>query len=1062
MLQNTGDSHLDFTRVGIWLLGEGEWDGCDELWINDGLVWRSEFDDPTQLHFHRGCDATIGSGLNPYSSGPDQGVDSFFSWFPAGEQPLAYSRIAYYSIFRKQPIQNQTNNHQNDPTQWTDINPIGLWRSLRTRIFDANGNQTGYAFNTNPGWHIVDALLRRKLFPEFNIDLTNGIDPIPAAVQARFDWESFSDAAAYFDQLLANQRRRFTGNYAFSEQTTLAAILEQMLKCCRSYLLETNGKIQLNCDKPRASFFTISRQHLQPGSFQPNDKTLSQSPNRYVGKFRDLLVPVAALIAGITCADHQNPVVTTEVPHPFNTGDFIHIGGTDTIYDGKWTVYSVPDGDSVTTMVLISKGSNYPASVGAGGSVGLLYARFKERAPQFDHEANQLARGAVGVGIPRQRNKINVEYDFAVSTFDQVSRLARFERDKALGIDQSPYVTPAYLSVTIPEFALDAAGSGNSAAQMLPGCRVTIDDKASFAYQGDYEVVGITIRSLNADTSESEGSITVSATPDGGEIELTLGPYNETVMYDSTDPNSAGWSNVPGSDPGNDGDYTGIDLADGGKLAFVTGSVPSGSAFDLPSVGFSPSNLIAWAGPQGYIEKGHPMHVIALCDVDTNRRCTLNYLDGSGNIWNGDVNFAAATWIGDSTAASITTVGGLSFLLLELAGGEQICFGQGIVADGTTIELPSGFVTSQMLAVAYPHDGIATDNVAHGVGAYVDSSQVVHLNYQDASGNIWHGNAAVLVFAWKNNSGAVTTSTVGLGTWMNYTTPTGFVLGVGMATQEDGTTFALPASAGSANSLQTIAGPHDFEIVDHPAHGVGSCYVDSSLVVHMTFEDHDGNVWTGHADVFALYYEPASGSGSTAGGISVQVSPSGSVVPISSSQQFTAFVYNSPTDMTVTWSVDGIAGGNSTVGTIDSTGLYAAPAASGTHVIRATSHANTAAYGQQVVVVGTGTSGVVSTVQVAISPLAISLTPGGTYTFAAVVTGSSDTAVNWSVDGIAGGNSTVGTVSSGGVYTAPSVSGSHTVTATSHASFSATASATVYIGTGGSGSPGRTGGRTTL
>jgi len=33
----------------------------------------------------------------------------------------------------------------------------------------------------------------------------------------------------------------------------------------------------------------------------------------------------------------------------------------------------------------------------------------------------------------------------------------------------------------------------------------------------------------------------------------------------------------------------------------------------------------------------------------------------------------------------------------------------------------------------------------------------------DGSGNIWHGNAAVLIFAWKNNSGNVTTQTVGSG-----------------------------------------------------------------------------------------------------------------------------------------------------------------------------------------------------------------------------------------------------------------------------------------------------------
>ena len=39
----------------------------------------------------------------------------------------------------------------------------------------------------------------------------------------------------------------------------------------------------------------------------------------------------------------------------------------------------------------------------------------------------------------------------------------------------------------------------------------------------------------------------------------------------------------------------------------------------------------------------------------------------------------------------------------------------------------------------------------------------------------------------------------------------------------------------------------------------------------------------------------------------------------------------------------------------------------------------------------------------------------------------------WSVDGVAGGNATVGTITSGGLYTPPSTVGTHTVTATSGA-----------------------------
>ena len=56
----------------------------------------------------------------------------------------------------------------------------------------------------------------------------------------------------------------------------------------------------------------------------------------------------------------------------------------------------------------------------------------------------------------------------------------------------------------------------------------------------------------------------------------------------------------------------------------------------------------------------------------------------------------------------------------------------------------------------------------------------------------------------------------------------------------------------------------------------------------------------------------------------VTVSPATANVQEGSTQQFTATVTNSSTT-TVAWQVNGVTGGNSSVGTIDSTGLYTAP-----------------------------------------------------------------------------------------------------------------------------------------
>jgi hypothetical protein len=59
-------------------------------------------------------------------------------------------------------------------------------------------------------------------------------------------------------------------------------------------------------------------------------------------------------------------------------------------------------------------------------------------------------------------------------------------------------------------------------------------------------------------------------------------------------------------------------------------------------------------------------------------------------------------------------------------------------------------------------------------------------------------------------------------------------------------------------------------------------------------------------------------------------------------------------------------------------------------------------------------------VRVTVSPASASVPTRQSYQFAAAVTGTSNAKVVWKVNGVAGGNSTVGRVNSAGVYTAPS------------------------------------------
>src|SRR5437879_9198524 len=68
---------------------------------------------------------------------------------------------------------------------------------------------------------------------------------------------------------------------------------------------------------------------------------------------------------------------------------------------------------------------------------------------------------------------------------------------------------------------------------------------------------------------------------------------------------------------------------------------------------------------------------------------------------------------------------------------------------------------------------------------------------------------------------------------------------------------------------------------------------------------------------------------------------------------------------------------------------------------------------------------------VTIAPVSATVAAGGTQQFTATVQNTSNTAVTWQVNGVTGGNATVGTISSSGLYTAPASPATVTVTAVS-------------------------------
>jgi beta-lactamase superfamily II metal-dependent hydrolase len=157
--------------------------------------------------------------------------------------------------------------------------------------------------------------------------------------------------------------------------------------------------------------------------------------------------------------------------------------------------------------------------------------------------------------------------------------------------------------------------------------------------------------------------------------------------------------------------------------------------------------------------------------------------------------------------------------------------------------------------------------------------------------------------------------------------------------------------------------------------------------------------------------------------VSVSITPTTASLNTGGTFQFTASITGS-TNTAVSWSASS--------GTVSTSGRYTAPTTAGTYSVTATSVADPSKSASATASVSAPVS-----INVAVSPATASISAGGTQQFTATVTGTTNTAVTWTCSG--------GTASASGLFTAPTTSGSYTVTATSAADPSKSATAMVTV-----------------
>ncbi len=513
-------------RIAFFVLGEGEWDGIERLWINAKLVNQG---DSSLVHFHPGVDGVLGAGLAATSIGGDQGVDSFFTNIPSTYQPVTFSRKAYIAL--NVPPDPQA------PSATLDV--VGDYRCCKVRIFDANGNQGPYKFTTNGAWQILDVILRKLLKPEWlpSLAAAAGGD-LTADEKARIDFPSVVDSAAWCDFQLSNGNKRFESSIAFPRTVKMQQAVAQMQVISQLFCHEDAGRIYIRPDKPRSSTFILSGDSVLPGTVKFDKVDLHGTSNRIIASYNDLMPQDQADIdtvgnSGIVRSSNQVTIKTIGT-HPFLAGDTVQIFGhqTDLTLNAAWLVTSVPDGNH---FVFSQVGAN--ATLG-GGSCGTPESRFAQRSSVADHERHQNAIGARGLNLTKVFRRLPLNIDLGNNTNDQVSRILSFLKSRNLGLDTVPYHAPWTGKMTVYAEAVDAQNRPMIGQRV--GDILTIDATVSEEFQGDYEIMEKTLKlpapaSANSNSgSNSSGASVEVPTIDLKLLEYIPGAFSDVVNTDTT------------------------------------------------------------------------------------------------------------------------------------------------------------------------------------------------------------------------------------------------------------------------------------------------------------------------------------------------------------------------------------------------------------------------------------------------------------------------------------------------------------------------------------------------
>jgi len=396
--------------------------------------------------------------------------------------------------------------------------------------------------------------------------------------------------------------------------------------------------------------------------------------------------------------------------------------------------------------------------------------------------------------------------------------------------------------------------------------------------------------------------------------------------------------------------------------------------------------------------------------------------------------YSSALTISDNAPSSPQTIAvtGNGIVPVTFAPKEILFPNQGVESTSSpyTITLTNAQPTALSISSIQTTAPFAQTNNC-GASLAANQSCTVTVTFSPTSVKYYSSSVTIVDDA---NTSPQTIPVTGNGiTPVKYTPPVGgyYFVNQIVSTSSTPQTVTITNEQPSALTFSSMASSSDYPFTTNcgDGHGGGTLAAGSSCTVQVSFDPQALGKRTTNLVIAENAYGspitiPLQGTGiSGTQSPTVEVTPAAPCLLPSGSQQFTANVVDM-TNTSVYWYVDAIRNGNSTVGTISTSGLYTAPPYTGSHVIKDVSQVSSSVSGQATVLVS-------ETPTFEIYPFVASIPTGGQQTFQAQICTVPDSGpVTFTVDNIPGGNSTVGTVSSTGVYSAPAVAGKHTVRVT--------------------------------